>query len=139
MRTLTQIVRLTLAASAVVAGSLAVAGPAAAVATPAEACGNNYHEIDSRQIKGAVIHLLYNGSTNCVVTEKTAYLGTKTGVYAYIGTADQTDQDLDRGDYDYYAGPVKVKAPGECIIWGGSANPPTGGGDTWQSQPEHCN
>lgn len=75
------------AATALLAGTVAVAAPANAVATPAEACGSNYHEIDHQDLEGAVIHLLYNGSTDCVVTTKTSNLGKKTWVGAEIKLA----------------------------------------------------
>ena len=85
MRALTRTVRLALAASAVVAGSIAVAGPANAASTPLGACGSGYHEIDHQDVKLSgtelgVIHLMYNGSIDCVVTWKTAYIGKETGV-----------------------------------------------------------
>lgn len=83
MRALSQVVKLTLTASAVVAGSIAVAGPANAVATPAEACGNSYHEIDHHDLSGARIHLLYDGSTDCVVTT-TDTPGTRVYLFAAI-------------------------------------------------------
>ncbi len=133
MRVLTHAARLALAASAVVAGSIAVASPANAVATPAGACGSNYHEIDHHNLKYSVIHLLYNGSTDCVVTSKTAYIGTSTFVAAVVEFADQSHETVDEGNYFYYAGPVRLNAPGKCIIWGGAD-----GGGGWSSSPSHC-
>ena len=126
MRTLTQTVRLALAASAVVAGSIAVAAPANAVATPPEACGNNYHEIDHKDLGSGVIHLLYNGSTDCVVTSKTSHTNEKTHVIAGIMFNDGSDMHRDDGNYQYYAGPVRLYAPGKCINWGGFVQTTTG-------------
>jgi hypothetical protein len=28
---------------------------------------------------------------------------------------------VDQGEFRYYAGPVKVRAPGTCVQWGGGA------------------
>ncbi len=108
------------ATAALLAGTIAVAAPANAVATPAEACGNNYHEIDHQDLKGAVIHLLYNGSTDCVVTTKTSNLGKETWVGAMIGLAKGSVAHSDYGNFDYYAGPVRLTAPGKCIVWEGA-------------------
>ncbi|MEV5646857.1 hypothetical protein AB0L57_01285 [Nocardia sp. NPDC052254] len=134
MRVLTQAVRLALAASAVVAGSIAVAGPANAVATPAEACGSNYHEIDHHDIPGARIHLLYNGTTNCVVTTNDNP-GTKKYMLAGISSDKHPAAINDSGVFAYYAGPVRLDARGICIMWTGAS-----GSITWVS-PEsqsHC-
>ncbi len=136
MRGLIQAIRLSLAASAVFAGSVAAASPANAVATPAEACGSNYHEIDHHDIPGARIHLLYNGSTDCVVTTKNTP-GTKTRMLAAVGKYGDSGLRMinDDGDYAQYAGPVRVTAPGVCIDWGGAADP---GWNAWYSGPSHC-
>lgn len=137
MRVLTQAVRLALAGLAVVAGSIAVAGPANAVATPAEACGNNYHEIDHKDLGDGVIHLLYNGITDCVVTSKTSHTDEKTHVIAGISFADGSGSHRDDGNYQYYAGPVRLDAPRTCIRWGGFAQT-TAGLEGWESEPSHC-
>jgi hypothetical protein len=143
MRTLKQAVRLAFAGLAVVAGSVAGAAPANAVATPAEACGSNYHEIDHHNLNGAVIHLLYNGTTDCVVTSKTDNLGKPTFVSAAVALASPLPtwtigKNVDQGQYEYYAGPKKVDAPGKCIIWGGGVGPGTSATDAWLSQASHC-
>ena len=39
----------------------------------------------------------------------------------------------DRDEYGYYAGPVKKKAPGKCVKWGGMV-----GSSTYTSGFEHC-
>lgn len=129
-------VRLGLTMLAILGGSLAVAGPANAAATPAEVCGNNYHEIDKHDIPGARIHLLYNGSTNCVVTTKN-HPGDKTTMLAAIAKNDNGLYNFidDRGEYTNYAGPVKVSAKGVCIDWGGASDP---GWNVWYKGPSHC-
>ncbi len=44
---------------------------------------------------------------------------------------------MDSGNFKYYAGPVKVKAPGKCVRWGGGISVGTfsAGFDT---AFEHC-
>ncbi|GAA4636037.1 hypothetical protein GCM10023196_084120 [Actinoallomurus vinaceus] len=143
MRRFKQRAVLALSVAGMLAGSVAVSSPAEAVATPAEACGSNYHEIDHHDLGSvATIHLLYNGSTDCVVTSKKVNLGTPThvlaaiakvnsdGSYSYINDPPSTDT-----KYAYYAGPVRVYAPHSCISWGGAADP---GWVMWYSQPSHC-
>ncbi|WP_280235727.1 hypothetical protein [Nocardia cyriacigeorgica] len=115
--------RLGLAITAILAGSLTMAAPANA-ATPASVCGGgSYRVINTHNLGGlATIYLLYNGRTNCVVTWKTADVGTKTITKAEVAIWDQPNSHRrDMNVYAYYAGPVKVDAPGKCIMWGGSA------------------
>ena len=135
MRKFKQKAALALTTAVMLAGSVAVSSPADAASTPQAACGSGYHEIDHHTLSTAVIYLMYNGSTNCVVTWKTAYVGTRTDTYAYvekdgIGIDPKTDQGL----FTSYAGPVKVQAPGACIKWGGSAK----GSSVWYSGWSHC-
>ncbi|WP_256668169.1 hypothetical protein [Nocardia cyriacigeorgica] len=129
-----------LAVLAILTGSLTLAAPANAASSPVAACGGgSYHVIDSHQIDGlATIYLLYNGRTNCVVTWKTAYIGTKTGVMAAVGIWGANDGRIDQDMYGYYAGPVKVDAPGKCIGWGGGAAKPGGWLVRWDSGKSHC-
>lgn len=141
MHTLIRTVRLALAASAVAAGSIAVAGPGSLVTagpaaaspdsaamSPESVCGGGYKKIDSHDLPGlATIHLLFNGSTNCVVTMKTAHVGTPSFVSAGIGAHPVTwevGKNVDQGHFKYYAGPMYVHGPGKCIRWIGSAAAP---------------
>ncbi|MGH3434133.1 MAG: M23 family metallopeptidase [Thermocrispum sp.] len=99
---------------------------------PATVCGSGYQVIDSARLgdKGAV-DLLWNGSSNCVVTLKFTAKGTPTATSAYLeprGEARKTDS----GNFTVYAGPVKANAP-SCIKWGGST-----GGSSYNSPSEHC-
>jgi hypothetical protein len=143
MRRLKQRAALTLAVAGMLAGSVAVSSPAEAVASPAAACGSNYHEIDHHDLGSvATIHLLYNGTTDCVVTSKKVNLGTPTNVLAAIAKNNNgvygfiNDPPTSGGaKYAYYAGPVRVSAPRTCIIWGGAADP---GWVMWYSEPSHC-
>ncbi|GLY53480.1 M23 family metallopeptidase [Lentzea sp. NBRC 102530] len=102
--------------------------------TPEEACGDGYKVIDGANVTGGRVSLLYNASNgyNCVVTIKTTKIGSASDVGSFLevqGDARTTD----RGDYGYYAGPVKKKAPGKCVKWGGNA-----GSSTYTSAFEHC-
>lgn len=135
MHKLKQKAVLTLATAAMAAGSVVGSSPAEAVATPAAACGSNYHEIDHHDLGSvATVHLLYNGTTDCVVTLKKVDLGTPTSVYAIVAVAGDPYVSQE-GQYKYYAGPVKVNAPHKCIVWGGAADP---GWILWYSDdPDH--
>jgi serine/threonine-protein kinase len=107
--------------------------------TPGQVCGSGYQVIDSASLSGtsgtvAKVYLLYNSSNanNCTVTLKSTSVGTATAVSAYLevqGGARNTDS----GSFSYYAGPVRAKAAGVCVKWGGSA-----GGASYNSPFEHC-
>ncbi|MGC5331090.1 hypothetical protein [Micromonospora sp. DT62] len=107
--------------------------------TPVEACGSGYRVVDSAPLtasgrrKGRV-YLLYHAGTgnNCVVTMKETAVGTATAASAWLevrGRARSTDS----GSFSYYAGPVRAKAAGVCVKWGGST-----GGASYGSGFEHC-
>jgi hypothetical protein len=132
---------LTLATVGVLAGSVVLSSsPALAASSPTAACGGgSYHVIDHHAIGGlATIYLLYNGSTNCVVTWKSsAYQGKSSTTGASIQKQGGGRID-DTGFYQIYAGPVKVAAAGACVSWGGVASNGAGGGDSWQSGWTHC-
>ncbi|MFR9773497.1 hypothetical protein [Nocardia sp. SC052] len=142
MRVLEHGVKLGLAVVTILAGSLAVAGSANAASSPIEACGGgSYHEIDHHDIEGVVtVRLLYNGSTNCVVTWK-KNPGAKTPMFAAIAKQDADggfrNYIEDDGEYTTYAGPVKVNASGVCIDWGGAVTI-NGTRFNWYSGPSHC-
>ncbi|MEO3746255.1 protein kinase [Plantactinospora sp. B5E13] len=108
--------------------------------TATEACGSGYQVIDSATLTGpdggvrGRVYLLYNSGNgyNCAVTLKTTSVGSKTPVATYLevqGRARSTDS----GSFDYYAGPVRAKASGVCVRWGGSA-----AGVSYNSPFEHC-
>lgn len=138
MRMPKRLAGLTLTAGVVLAGSLAAAGPASASSSPIEACGGGgYHEIDHKDISGARIHLLFNGTTNCVVTWKTKDVGRRTFVFAAID-AEGRDPVFDQGQFEVFAGPVKIDAAGKCIKWGGGTGPGDHLTDSWSSGPSHC-
>ncbi|MEW9553763.1 hypothetical protein [Nonomuraea sp. NPDC050783] len=125
---------LSLGLAAALAASVTMSGPAAAASTPIEACGGgSYHVIDSHAYgSSAVTYLLYNGSSNCVVTWKTGAAGNSTYVRAVLWVYGSPGQ-VNDGNFRYYAGPVKASAAGKCVKWGG-----TYGSTWWESGWEHC-
>ena len=117
-------------AASVIAASVAVGvlvAPSPAMAESASAlCGSGYYNIDSHQLihDGTLvgtIYLSYNGSDDCVVTEKNILTSVKTYTDAYVWPANDNVGTWDGDDYYSYAGPVRAYAKGECIQWGGEA------------------
>ncbi len=66
-------------------------------------------------------YLLYHSavSTSCVVTMKSALVGTASAVSAFVEPKGGT-RVTDSGSFSYYAGPVRAKAASGCVSWGGS-------------------
>ena len=130
------ITAVTLAAAALTTGT------AQAASSPIAACGGgSYHQIDSHKLGNvATIHLLYNGSTNCVVTWRTNP-GTAIPMLAAIARQDSDgsfhDYRNNEGRFTTYAGPVKVSAAGRCIDWGGGVMI-SGVWTVWYSNASHC-
>ncbi|MGA5066920.1 serine/threonine protein kinase [Streptomyces exfoliatus] len=92
-------------------------------------CGSGYyvqrsHVLSSSETQGVTSFQLYNASTkkNCAVTLKhptsSSFYGGETTLGAGIRAANGSwikDEDL----YAYYAGPVYLYAPGQCVqFWG---------------------
>lgn len=101
--------------------------------TAKEVCGSGYYVQERHRLVGATVYLLYDGSQNCVVTIKTASVGTRTFTTADLHVKDGPVS-FDAGQYKYYAGPVKLPARGKCVKWGGTHE-----GDTWYSPDwSHC-
>lgn len=107
--------------------------------TPVEACGSGYKVIDSAALtasgsrKGRVYLLYHAGSgNNCVVTMKETAVGRATAASAWLEVRGRA-RGTDSGSFSYYAGPVRAKAPGVCVKWGGST-----GGASYGSGFEHC-
>ncbi len=139
------------AAAVFFVASVAAAGPAAAASSPEAACGAGYYAIDHGNIEAnATVWLMYNGSTDCVVTWKTAQIGTPTVLMAAVGTGGNglglpafpfhgvsNNMDIDAGSYSYYAGPVYWYAPHTCIYWYGSFGGANNGGSAGGG-PSHC-
>jgi serine/threonine protein kinase len=93
--------------------------------------GSGYYVQRSSAFSGGKVYQLYNSSGyNCVVTLKTANVGTKSSVWAQLTREDGTKAS-DSGSYSYYAGPVFLSAKGQCVKYaggtgGGSASAPWG-------------
>ncbi|GGL20308.1 peptidase M23 [Sphaerisporangium melleum] len=102
--------------------------------TPEEVCGGGYAVIDSAALTGGRTYLLYDSGNggNCVVTLKTANLGTPSPVSAFL-EPQGASRTTDSGSYGYYAGPVRRAAAGQCVRWGGSV-----GTSSYTSPFEHC-
>ncbi|MFJ1895901.1 spore-associated protein A [Streptomyces sp. NPDC088115] len=99
-------------------------------------CGAGYGEIDHLELPGANIYLTYSASTgkNCVVTVRDVP-GAAKPMSAYVmRTGDPFSNDLDKGDFTAYAGPVFVYAPNTCIEWGGRYDQ-----NSLQRTHDHCN
>ncbi|GAA0447549.1 hypothetical protein Aca07nite_58410 [Actinoplanes capillaceus] len=106
---------------------------------PVDICGNGYSVIDKQPlttaagVKRGVVYLLYAADgSNCVVTVKSNTLDQKTAMSATLEVKGGA-QHLDKGSFQYYAGPVHAAADGICVRWGGTI-----GGLTYQSPFEHC-
>jgi hypothetical protein len=130
-----------LAAIVVVAGIGLVpsAANAANPYSPQDVCGSGYnvdHYFDMHG-GGSIVYLMYNPSNgkNCVATIKSTKVGTASLVGAYVSTNGTTRQHQDSGSYAYYAGPVYVSAPGQCVWYGGQDS--TSGG-WWGAGPVAC-
>ncbi|WP_034263977.1 hypothetical protein [Actinospica robiniae] len=117
-----------LATAAILTGALvAAAGPAQAASQSQAAaiCGSGYYPVAEVPLSNSIIYVSYNGSTDCAVNIKTAFVGTPTSTYVYLfgpngswgGNADNGA--WDGGSYSYYAGPVYTYAPHECVDFGG--------------------
>lgn len=102
--------------------------------TPEEVCGDGYKVIDQAAVTGGKVFLLYSAANgnNCVATIKSTNLGKETDVSAFL-EVQGAPRTTDKGDYGYYAGPVRKKAPGKCVKWGGSV-----GASSYTSGFEHC-
>ena len=106
---------------------------AAAAASPQSVCGSGYGVIDTLPISTgklwATVYLLYNSGNgyNCVVTMKTADIGTATYTQARIQVSGSSTIHRDSGNFTSYAGPVRVKAAGKCVQFGGIASDGPGG------------
>ncbi|MBE1532858.1 hypothetical protein [Actinomadura algeriensis] len=95
--------------------------------TPQQVCnagsGGGYQVQRSSAFSGGRTYQLYSASTkkNCAVTMKTAGVGTGTKVWVRL--AEQTGGEVasDSGTFKYYAGPVYVHAPGDCVRYSGGS------------------
>lgn len=121
-----QAITLAVGTATVVAGMVALSGPASAAYTPTGVCGSGYWVIDQKTIYNhvtATTYLLYNGSSNCVTTVlKAADQGKRTSMCADLQRQSDGKYVSDCGSYAYYAGPRYLWAQGTCIRWGGAVD-----------------
>ncbi|MCU1646759.1 MAG: uncharacterized protein JWN03_7034 [Nocardia sp.] len=82
-----------------------------------------YYKIDGHDLYGAVVHLLYDGSTSRVATwrnEPRVAVHSDTAVLMFVNCC--WTRPMDSGSNTTYVGPIRVHAPGICIERGGTAN-----------------
>lgn len=123
--------------AATLAMGIAFAAPASAATnpyTPAGICGSGYYQLAKQPLSGAMVYLMYDGATDCVVTLKTANIGVKTDTESILEVNSNPEQVADdEGYYGYYAA-SSVRAPGVCIKWGGME-----GNSIWETQSwDYC-
>lgn len=103
--------------------------------TPAQVCGTGYKVIDSHALGGsATVYLLYDtgAGKNCVVTmSKLVYPG-KVAMNAVLQVKGGSSGS-NPGSFTAYAGPVRLGAKKQCVIWGGSWKTLS-----WKSGWSHC-
>ncbi|WP_433365986.1 protein kinase domain-containing protein [Streptosporangium sp. CA-115845] len=85
-----------------------------------QVCGAGYYVQRSSSFGGGTTYQLYNTSTgsNCVVTIKSADVGVSTQIWATLEVQNGGSH-TDRGNYEYYAGPVYLPARGKCVRFSG--------------------
>ncbi|MCP2337016.1 serine/threonine protein kinase [Actinomadura rupiterrae] len=83
--------------------------------------GGGFVVLRSMPVTGGTAYLLYNNATdyNCAVTMKSTGVGRNTAVSVWV-QATGGGQIADSGSYQWYAGPVFVKAPKKCVRFGGN-------------------
>lgn len=130
------VLRAVVAICAALGISLAFAGSAQAASNPVTVCGSGYYIQDSHELglvvstngPQAIVYLLYNASSgyNCVVTVVTGEQ-VSNPINARI-RVEGGSWISDPGNYNSYAGPVRVKAAGKCVQYSGSTR-------WWTSSP----
>ncbi|TDD51009.1 serine/threonine protein kinase [Nonomuraea terrae] len=100
----------------------AAAAPVKNPHTPTQVCGSGFVVQRSSSFSGGVTYQLWNNGTgqNCAVTMKTANVGKSTSVSVTLEVQGGGSQS-DSGSFQYYAGPVKLPAKGQCVRVSGSA------------------
>ncbi|MEU6724063.1 hypothetical protein ABZ917_10160 [Nonomuraea wenchangensis] len=111
-----------LTGAALAASTTLVAGAAPAAA--AGPCGSSYTRVGVYPIKRGdgtrtgTLEVHYSSSTgkNCALTYGYgAYANTPSWKSVVISRGDGSGEDSNSGTFTYYAGPVYVSAPGQCI------------------------
>jgi hypothetical protein len=88
---------------------------------PMQVCGSGFSIQRAQPFAGGVTYQLWSDKAgqNCVVTMKTTNVGQKTPVSATL-EVQGGDSRTDSGNFEYYAGPVKLPARGKCVRFSGS-------------------
>ena len=91
--------------------------------TPAGVCnseapGSGYYVQRSHALNGARVYQLYNGTYNCVVTIKSASVGTPTFTSACIQVTGK-GWNCNNGNFTHYAGAVWYNGQGKCVKYYG--------------------
>lgn len=91
--------------------------------TPAGVCnseapGSGYYVQRSRALNGATVYQLYNGSYNCVVTIKSASVGSPTLTNACVKVTGK-GWNCNSGNFTHYAGAVWYYGKGLCAKYFG--------------------
>ncbi|ROO89703.1 serine/threonine protein kinase [Actinocorallia herbida] len=93
--------------------------------------GLGFQVVRSRPFTGGRVVHLFNAATrtHCVVTLKSADLGRPTDVWARLTRKSDRSATTDQGPDPYYAGPVYLRAPRDCVrIAGGTPTSTTSAG-----------
>ncbi|MFC5752888.1 YncE family protein [Actinomadura rugatobispora] len=98
--------------------------PATNPYTPQQVCGSGYKVQRSSSFAGGHVYQLYSAATknNCAVAMKTSSIGTATPAWVRLESQRGAKVVSDSGSFKYYAGPVYVNAPGDCVRYSGGAN-----------------
>ncbi|MEU4538760.1 serine/threonine protein kinase [Streptosporangium sp. NPDC023825] len=84
--------------------------------TPEKVCGLNYSVQRQAPFKGGTVYQLFNSVTKntCVVTLKSMDVGVASPLWVTLEVQGGPSKS-DRGNYEYYAGPVVLPAQGKCV------------------------
>ncbi|MDX6743560.1 serine/threonine-protein kinase [Actinocorallia sp. A-T 12471] len=87
--------------------------------------GIGFRVVRARAFTGGRVVHLFNPAirTHCVVTLKTADIGVPTDLWARVTRKSDKAGSSDRGLQEYYAGPLFIRAPRDCVrVAGGGVN-----------------
>ncbi|WP_344917985.1 serine/threonine protein kinase [Streptosporangium oxazolinicum] len=88
--------------------------------TPERVCGPGFSVQRHAPFKGGTTYQLFNSATKnvCVVTLKNVDVGVASPLWATLEVQGGQTR-TDRGNYEYYAGPVILSAQGKCVRFNG--------------------
>lgn len=107
--------------------------------TPQQLCGDGFDALNSQDLidrsgvnRGTVYLLGNTDGTKCVVTLRSDNLSESVSMSAVVEVQDG-ERNVEKGNEQYYVGPVRVDALEACVRWGGSI-----GNVTFTSEFEQC-